>query len=146
MAVAIPIIIILAVAIVTTIVFGARRQRGGTGSLSRETRGRDAGVDAAPGVEASASTELETTGRERADDTRATYENARPVPSPAATGPPLDGPSSPVSRIRSIGRRCRMAASASQAVPGSVRAGSTRWVSCTRSGESIVGSRDRGHG
>ena len=75
MAVAIPIIIILAVAIVTTIVFGARRQRGGTGSLSRETRGRDAGSGAAPGVEAYTSTELETTGRERADDTRSTYEN-----------------------------------------------------------------------
>jgi cytochrome b6-f complex iron-sulfur subunit len=74
MAVAISIIIILAVAVGTTIVLGARRQRGGTGSLSRETRGRDASSPAA-GAEVSTSTELETTGRERADETRATYEN-----------------------------------------------------------------------
>jgi cytochrome b6-f complex iron-sulfur subunit len=74
MAVAIPIILILALAVGTIIVLAANRQRGGTGSLSRETRSRDAGGDAG-GVEASTSTELETTGRERADDTRATYEN-----------------------------------------------------------------------
>jgi len=72
MAVAIPIIVILLIAVATTIVLAANRQRGTTGGLSRETRHRDSGA-AAPS-ELSTSTELETTGRERADDTRATYE------------------------------------------------------------------------
>ena len=75
MAVAIPIIIILVIAVATTIVLAANRQRGATGSLSRETRGRDSSSLDSPGAELSTSTELETTGRERADDTRATYEN-----------------------------------------------------------------------
>jgi len=71
MAVAIPIIIILIVAVATTLVL-ANRSRGGTGSLSRETRRSDktAAVEDLPTV--STSTELETTGRERADETRAT--------------------------------------------------------------------------
>jgi len=73
MAVAIPIIVILLIAVATTIVLAANRQRGTTGGLSRETRHRDSGA-AAPS-ELSTSTELETTGRERADDTRATYES-----------------------------------------------------------------------
>jgi len=72
MAVAIPIIVILLIAVATTIVLAANRQRGATGGLSRETRHRDSGA-AAPS-ELSTSTELETTGRERADETRATYE------------------------------------------------------------------------
>ena len=80
MAVAIPIIIILVLAVGTIIVLAANRQRGTTGLLSRETKGRDSG-DTIPGAELSSSTELETTGRERADDTRATYENV-----PAARG------------------------------------------------------------
>src|SRR5579862_1378096 len=74
MAVAITIIVILAIAVATTLVLAMNRQRGTTGLLSRETKGRDSGT-AAPGAELSTSTELETTGRERADDTRATYEN-----------------------------------------------------------------------
>ena len=72
MAVAIPIIVILLIAVATTIVLAANRQRGTTGGLSRETRHRDSGSPAPS--ELSTSTELETTGRERADDTRATYE------------------------------------------------------------------------
>ena len=76
MAVAIPIIILFILGIGTVIAIAANRQRGGTGSLSRETRGRDAGSGAgADASTPSTSTELETTGRERADDTRATYEN-----------------------------------------------------------------------
>jgi cytochrome b6-f complex iron-sulfur subunit len=74
MAVAIPIIIILVLAVGTTIVLAANRQRGVTGLLSRETKQRDSGTPVA-GAELSTSTDLETTGRERADDTRATYEN-----------------------------------------------------------------------
>jgi cytochrome b6-f complex iron-sulfur subunit len=74
MAVAIPIIIILVIAVATTLVL-ANRSRGGTGSLSRETRRRDKGGagEAAPPV--STSTELESAGRERADETRAAYES-----------------------------------------------------------------------
>src|SRR5439155_5287717 len=74
MAVAIPIIVILLIAVATTFVLALNRQRGGTGSLSRETRRRD---QSEPPDEAavSTSTELETAGRERAEDTRATYES-----------------------------------------------------------------------
>jgi cytochrome b6-f complex iron-sulfur subunit len=75
MAVAIPIIVIIAVGIATVIVLAANRQRAATGALSRETRQRDASTEPAPASEASTSTEVETTGRERADDTRAIYEN-----------------------------------------------------------------------
>src|SRR6185437_312181 len=74
MAVAIAIVVILIVAVVTIFVLAANRQRANTGSLSRETKSRDSGDDAS-GETVSTSTELETTGRERADDTRATYEN-----------------------------------------------------------------------
>jgi cytochrome b6-f complex iron-sulfur subunit len=74
-AVAIPIIIILVLAVGTTIVLAANRQRANTGLLSRETKQRDSSDDAVADAELSTSTELETTGRERADDTRATYEN-----------------------------------------------------------------------
>jgi len=73
-AVAIPIIIIIAVGIATVIVLANRRGRT-TGALSRETRQRDASIEPAPVSEASSSTDLETAGRERADETRATYEN-----------------------------------------------------------------------
>ena len=73
MAVAIPIIVILVIAVATTFVLALNRQRGGTGSLSRETRRRDKSVEADDAA-VSSSTELETTGRERADETRATYE------------------------------------------------------------------------
>jgi cytochrome b6-f complex iron-sulfur subunit len=73
MAVAIPIVIILIVAVATVLVFARGRARSSTGSLSRETRRRDSGAaEVLPTV--SPSTELETAGRERADDTRATFE------------------------------------------------------------------------
>ena len=75
MAVAIAIIVILALAVGTVIVLVGNRQRSNTGLLSRETKQRDAGIGAAAEVPGSTSTELETTGRERADDTRAVYEN-----------------------------------------------------------------------
>jgi len=75
MAVAIPIIVIIVAAIATVIVLAANRSRAATGSLSRETRQRDTSAEPAPEAAASSSTELETTGRERADETRATYEN-----------------------------------------------------------------------
>ncbi len=74
MAVAIPIIIIFIVGIATVMVFANRRGRA-TGELSRETRQRDASSEPAAASEASTSTDLESTGRERADETRATYEN-----------------------------------------------------------------------
>jgi cytochrome b6-f complex iron-sulfur subunit len=74
MAVAIPIIIILVIAVATTFVLALNRQRGGTGSLSRETRRRDQS-EPADDAAVPSSTELETTGRDRADETRATYEN-----------------------------------------------------------------------
>ena len=73
MAVAIPIIVILVIAIATTFVLALNRSRGGTGSLSRETRRRDKSDEPADAA-LSTSTDLETTGRERADETRATYE------------------------------------------------------------------------
>ena len=74
MAVAIPIIIIIAVGIATVMVLANRRGRT-TGALSRETRQRDSSTEPTAVSEASSSTDLETTGRERADETRATYEN-----------------------------------------------------------------------
>ena len=74
MAVAIPIIIIIAVGIATVMVLANRRGRT-TGALSRETRQRDSSTEPMAVSEASSSTDLETTGRERADETRATYEN-----------------------------------------------------------------------
>jgi cytochrome b6-f complex iron-sulfur subunit len=74
-AVAIPIIIILVIAVVTTIVLAANRQRANTGLLSRETKQRDSSTEPEADASLSTSTELETAGRERADDTRATYEN-----------------------------------------------------------------------
>jgi cytochrome b6-f complex iron-sulfur subunit len=66
--------LIIAVGIATVIVLANRRGRA-TGELSRETRQRDSSTDPAAVAEASSSTDLETTGRERADETRATYEN-----------------------------------------------------------------------
>jgi cytochrome b6-f complex iron-sulfur subunit len=74
-AVAIPIIIIFIVGVATLMVFVNRRARS-TGELSRETRQRDVS-SAAPAAasETSSSTDLEATGRERADETRAAYEN-----------------------------------------------------------------------
>ncbi len=75
MAVAIAIIAILVLAVGTIIVVVANRQRSSTGALSRETKQRDSSGGATTEAAASTSTELETTGRERADDTRATYEN-----------------------------------------------------------------------
>src|ERR1700730_6767423 len=75
MAVAIAIIVILALAVGTVIVLVGYRQRSNTVLLSRETKHRDSATGAPAEVTESTSTELETTGRERADDTRATYEN-----------------------------------------------------------------------
>jgi cytochrome b6-f complex iron-sulfur subunit len=74
MAVAIPIIVIILVGIATVVVWAGNRARSETGRLSRETRQRDASTEPVTAAESS-STELETTGRERADETRATYEN-----------------------------------------------------------------------
>ena len=71
MAVAIPIIAIIVAGLVT-VFFRVNRQRA-TGTLSRETRQRDASTEPAPAPEATTSTELETSGRDRADDTRAIY-------------------------------------------------------------------------
>ena len=65
MAVAIPIIVIIAVGIATVMVLANRRGRT-TGELSRETRQRDASPDLDVISEATTSTDLETTGRERA--------------------------------------------------------------------------------
>jgi cytochrome b6-f complex iron-sulfur subunit len=73
-AVAIPIIIIIVVGIATVMVRAGQRGRT-TGALSRETRQRDSSIEPATVSEASSSTDLETTGRERADETRAAYEN-----------------------------------------------------------------------
>jgi cytochrome b6-f complex iron-sulfur subunit len=73
-AVAIAIIVILALAVGTVIVLVSNRHRSSTGSLSRETKQRGSGEPASEAA-VSTSTALETTGRERADDTRATYEN-----------------------------------------------------------------------
>jgi cytochrome b6-f complex iron-sulfur subunit len=67
--IAIAIVIILLAAAVT-IFLTASRRRTTTGNLSRETRSRDQSIpgEAAPG--ASTSTELEASGRTRAEDTR----------------------------------------------------------------------------
>jgi cytochrome b6-f complex iron-sulfur subunit len=73
-AVAIPIILIIVAGIVTVMVLANRRARS-TGELSRETRQSDSSTAPAAGSEPSSSTDLESTGRERADETRATYEN-----------------------------------------------------------------------
>jgi cytochrome b6-f complex iron-sulfur subunit len=73
-AVAIPIIIIFIVAVATLMVFVNRRARS-TGALSRETRQRDVSSATPATSETSSSTDLEATGRERADETRAAYEN-----------------------------------------------------------------------
>jgi cytochrome b6-f complex iron-sulfur subunit len=68
--VAIAIIVILIVAAATLLV--TARRRATTGGLSRETRRRDAGEpEPTAAGETSASTDLELSGRERADDTRA---------------------------------------------------------------------------
>jgi cytochrome b6-f complex iron-sulfur subunit len=64
------IVAILVVAAGITIWLTAGRSRSATGSLSRETRKRDDSGEEAP---TSTSTELEATGRERADDTRASH-------------------------------------------------------------------------
>ena len=69
MAIAIVIVIILLAAAVT-IFLTASRRRTTTGTLSRETRSRDQSVEVASEPAASTSTELEATGRPRADDTR----------------------------------------------------------------------------
>ncbi|HET9730711.1 MAG TPA: Rieske 2Fe-2S domain-containing protein [Acidimicrobiia bacterium] len=65
---AIAIIAILVVAAITVIFFVSRGGGAATGALSRETRRRDSGASSEP--ELSTSTELEATGRERADETR----------------------------------------------------------------------------
>jgi cytochrome b6-f complex iron-sulfur subunit len=70
--IAIVILIILIAGAVTVVLF-ANRMRSTTGSLSRETRQRDkSGAPAADESGLSTSTDLEATGRERADDTRST--------------------------------------------------------------------------
>jgi cytochrome b6-f complex iron-sulfur subunit len=68
--VAIAIIVIVIVAGASIVLF-ASRARSSTGALSRETRKRDQSSDASEDAPAlSTSTELEATGRERADETR----------------------------------------------------------------------------
>jgi cytochrome b6-f complex iron-sulfur subunit len=75
MAVAIPIILIIVAGIVTVMVLANRRGRS-TGELSRETRQRDVSSTApAAAGETSSAPDLEATGRERAEETRAAYEN-----------------------------------------------------------------------
>ncbi len=72
MLVPIVIILILVVAAVSVVLLAGRARAASTGTLSRETRSRDAGdsaVEAAPA--GSTSTELEASGRERSDETRA---------------------------------------------------------------------------
>jgi hypothetical protein len=71
LAVVVLIVAVLVVAAGITVWLTAGRSRGSaTGSLSRETRKRD---DSDPEVTTSTSTELEATGRERADETRASH-------------------------------------------------------------------------
>jgi cytochrome b6-f complex iron-sulfur subunit len=69
LAIAIVIVIIFVVAAVT-IFLTASRRRTTTGTLSRETRSRDQSGEAATEPATSTSTEIEATGRTRADDTR----------------------------------------------------------------------------
>jgi cytochrome b6-f complex iron-sulfur subunit len=104
-AVAIPIIIIIAVGIATVMVLANRRGRT-TGALSRETRQRDSSTEPAAVSEASSSTDLETTGRERADETRATYENvpARRGRGDAVIWEPVDEEELGVSRRQFLNR------------------------------------------
>ena len=72
MLVPIVIILILLVAAVSVVMLAGRARASSTGSLSRETRKRDEETNE-PATEASASssTDLEATGRERSDETRA---------------------------------------------------------------------------
>jgi cytochrome b6-f complex iron-sulfur subunit len=67
--IAIAIVLILLVAAVT-IFLTASRRRTTTGTLSRETRSRDHSAAGEPEQTLSASTEVEATGRTRAEDTR----------------------------------------------------------------------------
>jgi cytochrome b6-f complex iron-sulfur subunit len=67
--IAIAIVIILLAAAVT-IFLTAGRRRTTTGNLSRETRSRDQSIPNEAAPDASTSTELEATGRTRAEDTR----------------------------------------------------------------------------
>ena len=72
MAVAIAIIVILALAVGTILVLAANRQRAHDGpALARDEAAATPSTRRRRGDRASTSTELETTGRERADDTRA---------------------------------------------------------------------------
>jgi cytochrome b6-f complex iron-sulfur subunit len=66
------IIVILLVAAVSVVMLAGRARAASTGSLSRETRRRDAETSEPASTEAaeSASTDLEATGRERSDETR----------------------------------------------------------------------------
>jgi cytochrome b6-f complex iron-sulfur subunit len=66
------IIIVLVVAAASVVMFASRARAASTGSLSRETRKRDDASESAPeDAAATSSTELEATGRERSDETRA---------------------------------------------------------------------------
>ena len=73
MLVPIVIILILLVAAVSVVMLAGRARGSSTGSLSRETRKRDedTGEPAPTDAAASTSTDLETAGRERSDETRA---------------------------------------------------------------------------
>jgi len=73
----VPIVIIVVLVIAAaSVVLLAGRARSSTGSLSRETRRRDESAPATPEVVGSTSTELEATGRERSDETRASLGGA----------------------------------------------------------------------
>jgi len=102
-AVAIAIVVILVVAVATTIVLAANRQRANTGLLSRETKSRDKSV-VDDGESVSTSTELETTGRERADDTRATYAPATRKRGDVTVWEPVDDEELGVSRRQFLNR------------------------------------------
>jgi cytochrome b6-f complex iron-sulfur subunit len=71
----VPIVIIVVLLVAAgSVVLLAGRARSSTGSLSRETRRRDdSTAEATPEVVGSTSTELEAAGRERSDETRATF-------------------------------------------------------------------------
>ena len=66
------VIAIILVGGVAAVMFTTHRQRS-TGSLSRETRGRDQSQPGTDLATESASTEVEATGRERADETRGKF-------------------------------------------------------------------------
>src|SRR3954465_14601895 len=104
---AIPIIIILILIVAAATVLITPRRGATTGGLSRETRKRDAGLADIPAPpEASASTDLELQGRERADETRAQAagEVAERQPAGVARYEPVDEEELGVTRRQFLNR------------------------------------------